>query len=80
MNLSQLDFYFPYFLFFYGILMLFMMNSEGFLSLRARMRRRFSSAFPSGGPSLKTVNPFSEISLWVITIVGGLWSAQNLFL
>lgn len=72
---SQLDFYFPFFLFFYGILMLFVMDFDGFLPLRNRLQRRFLGNVLRGG----TVNPFSEISLWVITIVGGLWSAQNLF-
>lgn len=91
MNTSQLDFYFPFFVFFYGISLLFMMNVPAFSTIRERIlrstERRTARAFqqvstraqnsPTWTIRLPSSN-FSEFSLWAMTIMSGLWSLQNL--
>lgn len=84
MNSSQLDFYFPFFVFFYGISLLFVMNVPAFTTIRGRIlrdaERRAARAF-NGVFSHKmrlSGSNFSEFSLWTMTISSGLWSLQNL--
>lgn len=76
MQVSQLDFYFPFIVFFYGLFAIFMMDFPPF----QEARRRIASA--SGAPaayqqfmSLKASKPF----LYFMTIFSGLWAAQNLY-
>lgn len=76
MNTSQLDFYFPFFLFFYGVLMLFMMQLPAYLKVREQIRHGFASRFHFAFP----VSNFSENALLVMVFVGALWSLQNLVL
>lgn len=71
---SQLDFYFPFFIFFYGILLLFMMALPAYAQIRSRLKNGLHDRFRVKMP----LSNFSEISLWVMVILSGLWSLQNL--
>lgn len=69
MSASQLDFYFPFIVFFYGVLMLFVMDSPAFQNLR----QKFVLQSPWGTPSGRQF-------LYMMTFFCGLWSLQNLVL
>lgn len=69
MSASQLDFYFPLIVFFYGLLVLFMMDLPAFRKIRAN--------FPLPSP---WSTPSSKGFLYFMTIFCGLWSIQNLVL
>jgi hypothetical protein len=66
---SQLDFYFPFFVFFYGVLILFMVDFPAF----ERMRERFVL------PAIWD-NPSGRKMLYVMTLFSGLWSLQNVLI
>lgn len=80
MNTSQLDFYFPFFVFFYGISLLFMMNVPSFTKIKRQILREAQNrtALAFGRKMEFAGSNFSEFSLWAMTIVSGLWSLQNL--
>jgi hypothetical protein len=65
MAMSQLDFYFPFLMFFYGILMIFMMDNPAFLRLH-------SGIFGQVRREAKF--------LWFVVVFSGLWAAQNLLI
>ncbi len=60
--MSQLDFYFPFLMFFYGILMIFVMDNPVFIRLhkgffgQARREAKF---------------------IWFVVVFSGLWAAQQ---
>lgn len=67
MSWSQVDFLFPFFVFFYGILMVFVQETPVLARLaQSRMPDSFSQI-----TSRKTL-------AWVCFFVGGLWSLQNI--
>lgn len=70
MTLSELDFMFPFIVFFYGFVMTILLNSNFFVQiaqekLSAEMYVQYSSHKHLG---------------FVCLVVGGLWSLQNLWL
>ncbi len=67
--MSQLDFYFPFLMFFYGILMIFVMDNPVFL--------RLHHSFTGGvfGQARREAK-----FLWVLVIVSGFWALQNLLI
>lgn len=69
MTTSQLDFYFPFIVFFYGVLILFMMDFPAF----RRVRQGFVL------PEIWN-NPHGRKLLYSMTLFCGLWSLQNLLL
>lgn len=69
MTPEKLDFYFPFVVFFYGFLVLVVVEAPFFESALRR----------AGGAdwlNLRAKRPFA----WISFFVGGLWSLQNLFL
>lgn len=67
MTLSQLDHIFPFFVFFYGVLLVFVLESQFFTRLaNERMPQLFDTM--KGHRALA----------WVCFWVGGFWSLQNL--
>lgn len=66
-QLATLDYIFPFFVFCYGIVMIFVLENKT-LDKLARER------FPDGGATLRSHKGIAYISLFV----GGLWSLQNL--
>lgn len=67
--MSQLDFYFPFIMFFYGILMIFVMDNPVFVRLQSQF---------SGG-AFGHVRRKAKF-IWTLVIFSGLWAAQNLFI
>ena len=67
MSLQTLDFIFPFLVFFYGILMIFVIENKG-LDKLARQR------MPEMAATLRSHRGLAYTSLFV----GGLWSLQNL--
>lgn len=66
---SQLDFYFPFIVFFYGVFVLFLVDFPAFQRIRANL------VLPS-----QWENPGGRRFLYTMTIVCGLWSLQNILL
>lgn len=69
--MSQLDFYFPFFVFFYGILMIFMLDNPRFLRLQSQFGK---NAF---GDRIALAQRGAGF-IWFLVIFSGLWAAQNL--
>jgi hypothetical protein len=69
MRFETLDFFFPFLVFSYGILMAFVLESTALLKL-AEERMPTMAATLRGHKNLA----------WVCLFVGGLWSLQNLWL
>jgi predicted acyltransferase len=67
MTIGFLDQIFPFFIFCYGILMIFVLENKA-LDRLARQR------MPEWGATLRSHKPIAYLSLFV----GGLWSLQNL--
>jgi len=67
MKYETLDLIFPYIVFFYGILMVFVLENKA-LDRLARER------MPAMGATLRSHRGLA----WVCLFVGGLWSLQNL--
>jgi len=64
---SRLDYFFPFLVFFYGILMVFMLENSYFRRVGlTRMRALYDQ--------LSAHKPIAWICFWV----GGFWSLQNL--
>ena len=71
--MSQLDFYFPFFVFFYGILMIFMMDNPAF----QRLQQKFGRSLLSGSfQGFQRPVKF----LWGLVVLSGFWAAQNLLI
>lgn len=68
-TISTLDFYFPFIVFFYGLVINFMLEIPHFVQL-ARKR------MPSQYASFERHRGIAVVSLYV----GGLWSLQNIWL
>jgi len=67
MTLAQIDFVFPFFVFFYGILILFVVENKALTRIgRARLSEQFSQ--------LTAHKPLAWLCFWV----GGIWSLQNI--
>lgn len=66
---SQLDFYFPFLVFFYGVLILFMVDFPAFQRIRQRLVL----------PAIWD-NPSGKKLLYFMTIFCGLWSLQNVLI
>lgn len=75
--MSQLDFYFPFFVFFYGILMIFMVDNPTFLRLQ---RQYQGNLFGGRFANLSTLGRREAKFLWFVVIFSGLWAAQNLLI
>lgn len=75
MTMSQLDFYFPFIVFFYGLLVLFMMDFPAFQEIR---RKLVVYGTRSGWPAFFENKP-SKAFLYFMTLFSGLWAAQNLY-
>lgn len=69
--MSQLDFYFPFFVFFYGILMIFMVDNPSFL----RLQRQFQGTLM--GDRFSALQRNAKF-IWFLVVFSGLWAAQNL--
>ena len=69
MTAHKLDFIFPFVVFFYGILMVFVLENEA-LDKLARTR------LPTMSATLRSHKTLA----WLCFFVGGLWSLQNLWL
>lgn len=70
MSVAQLDFYFPFIVFFYGAVMAFVLGNPVLMKLaRERLPEWHYNRFASH----KTLG-------WVCFFVGGLWSLQNLWI
>lgn len=69
MSTSQLDFYFPFVVFFYGVLVLFLVDFPAF----QKVRRNFVLPSVWEGPSGRRL-------LYGMTFFCGLWSLQNAIL
>ena len=67
MNYEVLDYFFPFLVFSYGILMIFVLENKA-LDKLARQR------FPAVGATLRSHRTLAYTCLFV----GGLWSVQNL--
>lgn len=67
MNIETLDYIFPFIVFFYGILMIFVIENKALDNL-ARQR------FPTLGATLRSHRTLAYTCLFV----GGLWSVQNM--
>jgi len=67
-NISTLDFYFPFFIFFYGLVMNFVLEIPALMEL-ARVR------MPSQYATFQNHRKIAILALFV----GGLWSLQNIW-
>lgn len=67
-TISTLDFYFPFIVFFYGLVMNFVLEIPGLMEL-ARVR------MPSQYATMQNHRKLALISLFV----GGIWSLQNIW-
>ncbi|MCM2353888.1 MAG: hypothetical protein NDI63_09770 [Pseudobdellovibrio sp.] len=65
---SQIDFYFPFFVFFYGLVLTFVLEIPFFLKLAQEKMPEYHAQF-------ERHRQLAVISLYV----GGLWSLQNLW-
>ncbi len=70
MNPQMLDFYFPFFVFLYGILMVLTLHNPFLMRLA---KERFTE------PLLKQFVAHHLLG-WACLVIGFLWSLQNLFL
>ena len=68
MTPQKLDFYFPFVVFFYGFLILFVIETPWF-------QKNLESV---GGELWRRITQRRELA-WVSFFAGGLWSLQNLF-
>ncbi len=66
--ISQIDFYFPFFVFFYGLVLTFVLEIPFFLKLAKQEMPVYYAQFEKH-------RKLAVISLYV----GGLWSLQNLW-
>lgn len=69
MNLETLDYLFPFVVFFYGALMVFVLENKA-------LDRLATERMPSLAPTLRSHKGLA----WVCLFVGGLWALQNLWL
>lgn len=69
MTMIQVDYIFPFVVFFYGIIMVFVLENK-FLSKLATERM----------PQQKMTMQSHKGLAWVCLFVGGLWSLQNVWL
>lgn len=69
MNLILLDYIFPFIVFFYGLLVLIVLEIPIFINAQRNMSNYFVD-------QLKSHKPLA----WICFFVGGLWSLQNLLL
>ena len=69
MNLILLDHIFPFIVFFYGLLVLIVLEAPIFVQAQKNMSNYFVE-------QLKSHKPLA----WLCFFVGGLWSLQNLLL
>ena len=67
MTLASLDFYFPFFVFFYGVLVVFVIENP-------KLMQKARQFYPDWYKSLTSHRALGYISFFV----GGLWSVQNL--
>ena len=69
MSLKTLDFIFPFIVFFYGLILLVMLETRFFQQLgHSRLHQAYQQ--------LVVHRPLA----WVCFFIGGLWSLQNLFI
>jgi hypothetical protein len=68
MNLETLDFFFPFIVFFYGILMVFVLENR-------TLDKLATEKIPAMIPTLRGHKNLA----WVSLFVGGLWSLQNMW-
>lgn len=69
MTYKELDFYFPFFVLAYGVLMTFVLNSPGLMKIA---EERLTA------PLIAQFNMHRGLGL-VCLVVGGFWSLQNLW-
>lgn len=67
MSIETLDFIFPFFVFCYGILVIFVIENK-------RLDKLARESFPEIGATLRGHRNLA----WTCFFVGGLWSLQNL--
>ena len=67
--ISQIDFYFPFFIFFYGLVMMFVIEIPYLATLGRKQMPEYYSLITQH-------RKIALISLWL----GGFWSLQNLWL
>lgn len=67
MTWTQLDYFFPFFVFFYGSLMVFVLENK-------KLEKLAYERMPDYAPTLRSHRTLA----WVCFFVGGLWSLQNL--
>ena len=68
MKFETLDFFFPFLVFFYGIVMAFVLENKV-------LERLAQERLPALGATLRGHRSLA----WVCLFVGGLWSLQNLW-
>ena len=68
MNIQQLDYIFPFIVFFYGLIYLFISESKVFAERAQDVMGTYHEKFVSHRPLA-----------WISLFVGGLWSLQNLW-
>jgi hypothetical protein len=71
MNLQKLDYFFPFFVFLYGMLIVFVLESG---ILKRLSTHRNIQIFEAFSQQLLTHKSLAWICFWV----GGLWSLQNI--
>ncbi len=67
--ISQIDFYFPFFIFFYGLVMMIVLEIPYLATLGRKRMPQYYSQFEQH-------RKIAFVSLWL----GGLWSLQNIWL
>jgi hypothetical protein len=68
MTLESLDFFFPFIVFFYGILMVFVLENQ-------TLDKLATERMPALAPTLRGHRQLA----WICLFVGGLWSLQNIW-
>lgn len=80
MTWAQVDFFFPFFVFFYGILMIFVQEIPFFTRMAQSLQTQARTELQMKHAEVLTQISARKTLAWTCFFVGGLWSLQNILI